>query len=134
MKLQGGCQCGAIRYELTAPPSRVSICHCRDCQRSSGAPMVSWAVMPEAHLTLLQGSPLTYNSSGATFRQFCGRCGTGLFYRNQDYLPDLVDVQSITLDDPSALAPGAQVQTDEAPTWSTLIHTLEAHRRFPGME
>jgi hypothetical protein len=34
--LTGGCQCGAIRYALTAPPERVHLCHCRMCQKAVG--------------------------------------------------------------------------------------------------
>ncbi len=134
MAITGGCQCGAIRYELSEAPDRVSICHCRDCQRSSGAPMVSWAVMPAGRLTVTQGEPVTVKTSGDTYRRFCGRCGTGLFYVNETFLPGLVDVQSVTLDDPSAFPPGAQVQTAEQPVWAAHIHTLPAFRRYPGME
>jgi hypothetical protein len=39
--LTGGCQCGAIRFALSAPPKKVSVCHCRMCQKASGAPFAS---------------------------------------------------------------------------------------------
>ncbi|MEQ9506575.1 MAG: GFA family protein [Hyphomonas sp.] len=134
MAITGGCQCGAIRYELSAAPDRVSICHCRDCQLSAGAPMVAWAMMPAGNLKITQGAPTTVNSSGDSYRRFCGKCGTGLFYVNETFLPGLVDVQSITLDDPSAFPPDAQVQTQEQPAWSAHIHTMQAFRRYPGMD
>lgn len=134
MAITGGCQCGAIRYALSEAPDRVSICHCRDCQLSSGAPMVSWAAMPAARLSVTQGEPVTVNTSGDTYRRFCGRCGTGLFYVNETFLPGLVDVQSVTLDDPAAFPPGAQVQTAEQPSWAAHIHALPAFARYPGME
>ena len=134
MAITGGCQCGAIRYELSGPPDRVSICHCRDCQMSAGAPMVAWAVMPAGNLKITQGTPATINSSGYTFRRFCSQCGTGLFYVNETFLPGLVDVQSVTLDDPSAFPPQVQVQTQEQPTWAAHIHTMQAFRRYPGMD
>jgi hypothetical protein len=133
MAITGGCQCGAIRYELTAPPDRVGLCHCRDCQLSAGAPMVSWAVMPAERLVITQGRPVTVNSSGETFRRFCGTCGTGLFYGNETFLPGLVDVQSITLDDPSAFPPSAHIQTAEQPGWAANLHSLPSFARYPGM-
>ena len=40
--LTGGCQCGAVRYEMTAPPQCASICHCRMCQRASGQPFMAF--------------------------------------------------------------------------------------------
>lgn len=132
MAITGGCQCGGIRYELSGPPDRVSICQCRDCQLSAGAPMVAWAVMPKDRLRLTSGTPKTHNSSGDSFRSFCPACGTGLFYVNETYLPGLIDVQSVTLDDPSAFPPGAVVQTAEQPSWAAHIHELPAFPRYPG--
>ena len=41
--LTGGCQCGAIRFALSKPPAKISICHCRMCQKASGAPFASFA-------------------------------------------------------------------------------------------
>ena len=41
--LTGGCQCGAIRFALSAAPVKISICHCRMCQKASGAPFASFA-------------------------------------------------------------------------------------------
>ena len=40
---EGGCQCGAIRYEATGDPAYSALCHCKDCRASAGAPMVAWA-------------------------------------------------------------------------------------------
>ena len=128
----GQCLCGAIRYQLTGEPRHVAVCHCRDCRRSAGAPMVSWAMFPESALTLLQGQPKTINSSGTAMRSFCPDCGTGLFYRNAVILPGIVDVQSATLDDPDALPPGVQIQVAERLQWMTQAHELPAFERFPG--
>jgi len=132
MTLTGQCLCGAIRYQLTGEPRHVAVCHCRDCRRSAGAPMVSWAMFPESALTLLQGQPKTINSSGSAMRSFCPDCGTGLFYRNAVNLPGIVDVQSATLDDPDALPPGVQIQVAERLHWMTQAHELPAFERFPG--
>jgi hypothetical protein len=134
MAITGGCQCGAVRYELSAPPDRVSICHCRDCQLSAGAPMVAWAVMPAGNLRITQDEPAVFNSSGDALRRFCRVCGTGLFYANETFLLGLVDVQAITPDDPSAFPPGAQVQTAEQQHWAARIHALPAFRRYPGID
>ncbi len=134
MPISGGCQCGAIRYELSAAPDRVSLCHCRDCQLSAGAPMVSWAMMPKERLKVTKGETRTVNSSGDAFRQFCPTCGTGLFYVNETFLPGLVDVQSMTLDDPSAFPPEAQVQVAERPAWAANLHGIQAFARYPGTD
>ena len=38
MKIDGGCHCGAIRFEAEVNPNRTIICHCTDYQTISGAP------------------------------------------------------------------------------------------------
>lgn len=132
MGLTGGCHCGAIRYQVSGTPQHVALCHCKDCRRSAGAPMVSWAAFAEEELKVTAGEPRMFNSSGETWRSFCGDCGTGLFYRNQTFLPGIVDIQSATLDDPDALPADAHIQTAERIKWMEAAHTLPVFERFPG--
>jgi hypothetical protein len=132
MKISGGCYCGAIRYEMSEAPDRVSLCHCRDCQKGAGAPMVSWAAFKDGTMTLTRGKPKTVQINGQSIRSFCGDCGTGLFFHNVEFLPGIIDVQTITLDDPQAFPPVAHIQTAEQPSWMADAHSLPAFLRFPG--
>jgi hypothetical protein len=132
MSYSGRCFCGAIRYLLAGEPTHVSICHCSDCRRSAGAPMVSWAAFPEASLTVTKGVPKTINSSPTATRSFCADCGSGLFYRNATVLPGIVDIQSSTLDDPDALPPTVQIQTAERLGWVKHMNDLAEFERFPA--
>ena len=125
------CLCGAIRYQLSGEPNFVALCHCSDCRRSAGAPMVAWAMFPEAALTVMKGQPKTINSSGSAMRSFSADCGSGLFYRNAAILPGIVDVQSSTLDDPDIMPPTKQIQTAERVGWMKHIHTLPEFERYP---
>ena len=43
--LTGGCLCGGVRFELTAPPSSAGYCHCTRCQRRTGT-----AASPQARI------------------------------------------------------------------------------------
>ena len=131
MQRTGRCLCGHIQYTLSGNPNWVAVCHCRDCQRSAGAPMVTWAIFPEANVKITSGTVKTINSSGAAMRSFCPECGTGLFYRNATVLPSLIDVQISTLDDPDALPPTVQVQTAERQAWLPHLNTLTAFERYP---
>jgi hypothetical protein len=131
MNYNGQCLCGEIRYQLSGEPNVVSLCHCVDCRRSSGAPMVAWGMFPESALTLIKGQPKTINSSGAAMRSFCPECGSGLFYRNAENLPGVVDVQTSTLDDPDALPPTVQIQVAERLKWMKHVHELPEFERFP---
>jgi hypothetical protein len=133
MTLAGGCQCGAVRYQVSGTPQHVALCHCSDCRKSAGAPMVAWAAFAEDEFTLLQGDLTTYNSSGSAMRSFCPACGTGIAYRNAEYLPGIVDIQSATLDDPDALPAGAHIQVAERIGWMAEAHGLPEFQRYPGL-
>jgi hypothetical protein len=128
----GGCQCGAVRYSARGEPKHVALCHCADCRKSAGAPMVAWAAFAEGDFELTSGHPRTFNSSGASMRSFCPDCGTGLFFRNAEYLPGIVDIQSATLDDPDALPPQAHIQVAERVGWMAHQGALPQFDRYPG--
>jgi len=130
--LSGGCQCGAVRYEVTGDPTYVALCHCSDCRKSSGAPVVAWAAFPEAQFAVTQGTAKAFNSSGESWRHFCPDCGTGLYFQNAEVLPGLVDIQSATLDDPGALPPQIHVQVAEKVHWMSGVDALPAFERYPG--
>lgn len=133
MAIAGGCQCGKVRFEFGSAPERISICHCRDCQKSAGAPLVAWAMVPREDFRVTAGEARAVNSSGDSFRYFCSECGTGLYYINETYLPGIVDVQLMTLDAPDAFTPGAQVQTTEQAPWMAHLADIPAFKRYPGM-
>ncbi|MEG3164293.1 GFA family protein [Sphingomonas sp. PB2P19] len=130
--LTGGCHCGAVRYEAEGQPQHHALCHCSDCRGSAGAPMVGWIAF-KADQVSVTGNPTTYESSASGRRQFCGRCGTGLFYTNAEMLPGIIDIQSCTLDDVEAVAPDAHIQVAERLAWMKSIDLLPVFERYPGM-
>ncbi|GAA4040182.1 GFA family protein [Parerythrobacter jejuensis] len=131
--LTGGCHCGAIRYEIKGEVINHSLCHCTDCRRATGAPMVGWAMTSDENLTIT-GEPSIYASSEHGRRYFCVQCGTGLFYSNAENLPGLVDTQTATLDEPEALPAQAHIQTADRIAWMKDVHTLPEFERFPPQE
>lgn len=133
MARTGRCHCGAIGYTAEGEPQHHALCHCTDCRRWSGAPMVGWIAFA-ADRVAITGTPAVYSSSEHGRREFCATCGTGLFYRNEAMLPGIVDIQSGTLDDIEADPPGAQIQMAERLAWMDTIDDLPGFRRFPGMD
>lgn len=131
MTYTGGCHCGAVRYSVEGEPQHVALCHCVDCRKSAGAPVVSFAAFSAEDLTIIQGTPVDYNSSGQSVRSFCGKCGSSLFYRNEEFLPGLVDFHTATLDDPDAIPPAAHIQTAEQISWMATAHELPCFERYP---
>ena len=127
----GGCHCGAIRYSTAGDALHHALCHCGDCRGASGAPMVGWIAFRTEQVSI-SGQPVSYASSEHGRRLFCGTCGTGLFYTNEQMLPGLTDVQSATLDDAAAHPPGAQIQVAERLPWLVTLDALPTFDRFPG--
>ncbi|MCJ8159733.1 GFA family protein [Sphingomonas sp. LaA6.9] len=130
--LEGGCHCGAVRYQVSGTPAHNALCHCTDCRRSAGAPLVGWALFAADDITVRRGEPRIYASSENGRRHFCPACGTGLFYTNETIFPGMIDIQSATLDDPDALGPpSAQIQVAERIGWMADAHALPAFERYP---
>jgi hypothetical protein len=129
--LTGRCHCGAISYEMPEEVVHHALCHCGDCRRHAGAPVVAWAMLPADRLRVA-GQPAIYHSSEHGRRHFCAACGTGLFYVNEATLPGMIDVQSATLDNPDALPPSAQIQVAERIGWMRTAHALPEFERYPG--
>ena len=132
MTYTGGCHCGAVRYEVSGEAQHVALCHCSDCRKAAGAPMVAWVAFADDDFTITKGAVVTHNSSGASMRSFCGTCGTGLLFRNAEMLPGIVDIQSVTLDDPDALPPAVHIQTADRISWMETAHELPAFSHYPG--
>jgi hypothetical protein len=111
---QGGCICGDVRYETTAPPLRVTVCHCRFCQRATGAAYMVEPVFDLAAFRILQGSPATYDhvsegSGKVVHVHFCRRCGTKLFLTFERF-PGAAGIYAGTFDDPDRI----EVRPEEA--------------------
>ena len=103
VSLDGGCLCGAVRYHF-ARLRDAGYCHCRLCQRSSGAPVLAWATVPIDQFCYTKGAPRAFRSSERGMREFCATCGTQVTFRRLEG-PSTVDVNIATLDEPGAVEP-----------------------------
>jgi hypothetical protein len=134
MLIEGGCHCGLVRYEAIGEPITHALCHCTDCRRHAGAPMVGWTMYPAPAVTLKKGTLKVYKSSENGRRHFCGDCGTGIFYFNEQMLPGIVDIQSATFDNPNLVPAKSQIQVAERIEWMKTAHSLPEFERFPPQE
>jgi len=118
----GGCACGSIRYVCTRAPVAMLNCHCRDCQRSSGAPFASGFIVLASDVEIT-GTPKTYSvragSGSVATRSFCSDCGTPLFARGEA-APEFMSIRFPTLDSPSEFQPMLDIWTSRAQPWVCL--------------
>jgi hypothetical protein len=113
--LAGGCQCGAVRYRLTAGPTGVNVCHCRMCQKASGGPFMAFGGVRLSEFVVTNGAIATFESSDIAERGFCAQCGTPLTYRG--FGSDRVSVTLGSLDDPAAVEPTTQLGVESRIPW-----------------
>ncbi|CAN5183612.1 hypothetical protein BH10PSE17_BH10PSE17_32510 [soil metagenome] len=88
VSLNGGCQCGAVRYRIEGPVLERFVCHCLECRRqSSSAFGISAMIAPDA-LTVTQGQPSWWTrptARGSELRcAFCPECGSRLWHADRD--------------------------------------------------
>jgi hypothetical protein len=84
MKLHGSCHCGYITFEAEADPDKASICHCTDCQTSTGSAFRTNIAVPGNSFTMLSGEPTIYvkttaDSGNPRAQAFCPKCGSPIY-------------------------------------------------------
>jgi hypothetical protein len=126
---EGGCLCGQVRFRVTADALNSGYCHCRMCQRTSGAPVVAWVIFPASGFSWIAGDPHTYVSSARARRQFCARCGSYMAFRSDDF-PGEVSVNTASLDDPGAFPPRMHIFTESRIAWFHTHDALPAHQGY----
>lgn len=128
MKWEGGCFCGAIRYEAEGDPGVVTHCHCLHCRRTSGAPFVTWVEFPAERFSFTRGTPQSFESRPGVTRTFCPSCGTPLTYRLAE-TPGTVDLVACSLDDPGGVTPQDHVFFDRRISW---VRPADGLPTYPG--
>ena len=120
VRLTGGCQCGAVRFEATMQPEGVHVCHCRMCQKAVGGPFAVICPVLKTHFRVTRGAMAYFHSSDIARRGYCRDCGTPMTFEYPDY-PDLGLLVG-TFDEPDRVAPEIQYGNESRVAWySTLI-------------
>jgi hypothetical protein len=123
---EGGCLCGAVRYRAEALRG-AGYCHCRMCQKASGAPVVAWSGAPVESFAWTKGKPKEYHSSPKASRLFCAKCGTQLGFRLNEGAKEM-ELNLATLDHPEALSPRYHIYTSTQMPW---LHIGDDLPRYP---
>ncbi len=105
----GGCLCGAVRSRAALEPAAVTLCHCDDCQRQSGAAYsINVLVGPRPDHRGRDAMKI-FDTIGADTgeprqRRFCGTCGSPIITELAE-MEGMVAIKAGTLDDRSWLEP-----------------------------
>lgn len=126
----GRCQCGEVSFAVEGSPNATTNCHCRMCQKSSGAPYVTWVELSAQQVQWTGREPTWYASSPQAERGFCSTCGSPMAFR---YAPgEDVDLPSVMFDRPEDFTPDDEIWTDSRQSWTVLNAHLEHHPKDRG--
>lgn len=127
--MNGGCFCGAVRYRLASAPYDTGWCHCRICQKTSGAAALVFTTIALGDFVIEQGAEAIATVATTAFgrRQFCGRCGT-LLTIHIDFQPDEIGVTAATLDSPDRVTPGFHIFYADRIAWAEAGDALPRHQ------
>ncbi|GLU31737.1 aldehyde-activating protein [Trinickia caryophylli] len=130
---QGGCRCGRLRFEITAPPLLTMACHCTGCQKMSASAFSLSMAIPENGFRVTAGEPVTGGIHGEQIHhRHCDWCKSWVFTELEPSM-GFVNVRPSMLDDSSWFVPYMETYTSEALPWAK---TGAAHSfaKFPSMD
>jgi len=119
LPITGGCNCGAVRFEVSEPFAASMYCHCTRCQRRTGtAASVNGRTTPEA-FTIVQGEDRIRSwdpPAGGAAKFFCGDCGSALFSRS----PGSIGIRLGAVDGDPGIRPAYRQYTAYAAAWEPI--------------
>jgi hypothetical protein len=117
--LTGGCMCGAVRWELSAPPIGAAYCHCTRCRRRTGSSVSVTALISADTLTITAGEELlaAYAPETGWHKYFCRECGSAVLTRNPDDAT-VVGIRMGGFDGDPGVRPAFHQFTAYAPVWA----------------
>lgn len=122
--LEGGCHCRHIRYRIEQAPLFVHCCHCRWCQRESGASFALNAMLETEFVTQLGAEPELIDTPSASGKgqkiARCPLCRIALWSNYAGAGPLLRFVRVGTLDNPDQLPPDIHIFTESKQPWLIL--------------
>lgn len=132
--IEGGCTCGAVRYRMTSKPMFVNCCHCRWCQRETGASFALNAMIEADRVVLLKGSPEAVGTPSASGKGQkivrCPDCHIALWSNYAGAGDALRFVRVGTLDEPDRLPPDVHIYTASKQPWVVLSPDISAFEEY----
>lgn len=115
MLVTGSCLCGAVSFEASAPPLRVTHCHCQMCRKAVGAAVATFATF-DTGAVRWAGKVARYDSSDRAWRGFCANCGSSVCFGYKPK-PERTYITVGILDDPDAYPAGFHDYRGERIEW-----------------
>ena len=125
--LAGGCLCGAVRYHAQSKPFAADYCHCKNCLKSTGAPVSAWMDFKIEQVAWQSKDNLVeYESSPQIRRGFCMKCGSTLTFRSVSH-PEYLTLAITSLDNPTSVNPTYHIYTENQLPWLVIDDSCRRH-------
>lgn len=126
----GGCTCRFVRYRMTTKPLFVHCCHCRWCQRETGASFALNAMIEAERVQLLQGEVEVVNTPSNSGKgqkiSRCPKCQIAVWSNYAGGGDAVRFVRVGTLDDPDRFPPDIHIFTASKQPWVVLPPDIPA--------
>ncbi len=127
---EGGCDCREVRYRLASRPMFVHCCHCRWCQRETGASFALNALIESDRVRLLHGEPEVVNTPSASGKgqkiARCPKCRIALWSNYSGAGDAIRFIRVGTLDNPDAFPPDIHIFTSTKQPWVVIPPGMRA--------
>ena len=119
--LTGSCACGAVRFEITAPFTTAGYCHCKRCQRRSGALWSLNGIVDSGAFRLVEGAEAVRSWRPPTGlpKAYCAHCGGHVFAGDPDSTPILA-IRLGAVDGDPGIRPSWRQWVESAPDWEPI--------------
>jgi hypothetical protein len=119
VRRDGGCACGALRYELASEPMFIHCCHCLSCQRQSGSAFVINLLIEADRVEVVAGTPqpvdVARDDGGVQRIYRCPQCQVAVF--SEYGRRGVLFVRGGTLDEPTGITPDVHIFTRSKVAW-----------------
>ncbi len=122
LPLTGGCNCGAVRYEISEPLVSALYCHCQRCQRRTGTAASATAMARPGTCRIVSGAEhlRRWNPGGGVRdKVFCATCGSAMFIQEAGS-DDIAGVRLGTFDGDPGIRPSYRAFVDYAAPWEPI--------------
>lgn len=128
--MQGGCLCGAVRFELNGPLLSAGYCHCTHCQKRTGTGSSANCRVAQADFRLLSGAEQlrSYWHHAGVPKLFCAACGSALF-SGDPFSDEQVAIRLGAFDADPGIRPGYRQFVDSAAPWEPVPD--DGRERYP---
>lgn len=128
---RGSCSCGNIKYEYVGDINEISMCHCKDCQKSQGTAFVAITPIQSELFKVVKGEGFikSHRCSPNKVRTFCSECGSPL-YSARDDRPDVKRLRLGTLDTSIRVKNSYHVFVSSKADWYEIGDELKQYQKF----